>query len=100
MCAPAHPQAARNCLLGDNFVVKVADFGLARYPPRLYWLLTARFVTDNEYISSEGAQFPIKWSAPEVINFSRFSTKSDVWSFGITMWEVWSFGQIPYPAHR
>eukprot|EP00047_Mylnosiga_fluctuans_P004690 m.235975 g.235975 ORF g.235975 m.235975 type:complete len:717 (-) comp12911_c0_seq1:102-2252(-) len=80
--------AARNCLLGDNYVVKVADFGLAR------------FVTDNEYISSEGAQFPIKWSAPEVINFSRFSTKSDVWSFGVTVWEIWSFGTIPYPAHR
>lgn len=80
--------AARNCLLGDNYFVKVADFGLAR------------FVTDDEYISSEGAQFPIKWSAPEVIDRNKFSTKSDVWSFGITCWEIWSMGQIPYPAHR
>lgn len=80
--------AARNCLVGDNYWVKVADFGLAR------------FVLDNEYTASVGAKFPIKWSAPEVIGYSRFSTKSDVWSFGVAMWEVWSFGQIPYAAHR
>eukprot|EP00048_Salpingoeca_helianthica_P000662 m.43185 g.43185 ORF g.43185 m.43185 type:complete len:681 (-) comp10742_c0_seq2:331-2373(-) len=80
--------AARNCLVGDNYWVKVADFGLAR------------FVLDNEYTASVGAKFPIKWSAPEVVGYSRFSTKSDVWSFGVAMWEIWSFGQIPYAAHR
>ena len=50
--------------------------------------------------SPAGAQFPIKWFAPEVINYWRFSTKSDVWSFGITLWEIYTFGTIPYPAHR
>eukprot|EP00041_Stephanoeca_diplocostata_P017981 m.372909 g.372909 ORF g.372909 m.372909 type:complete len:672 (-) comp20879_c0_seq1:254-2269(-) len=78
--------AARNCLVGDNSVVKVGDFGLAR------------FVLDDEYTASEGTKFPVKWAAPEVINFNRFSTKSDVWSFGIILWEIWSRGRKPYPG--
>ena len=51
-------------------MVKVADFGLAR------------FVVDDEYTASEGTKFPIKWAAPEVITHAKFSSKSDVWSFG------------------
>lgn len=66
-------QAARNCLVGDRNVVKVADFGLAR------------FVVDDEYTASEGTKFPIKWAAPEVITHAKFSSKSDVWSFGEQM---------------
>ena len=50
--------------------MKVADFGLAR------------FVIDDEYTASEGTKFPIKWAAPEVITHAKFSSKSDVWSFG------------------
>ena len=76
--------AARNCLVGNDDVVKVADFGLAR------------FVLDDEYTASEGTKFPIKWAAPEVIQFARFSTKSDVWSFGILLWELWTDGMEPY----
>jgi len=78
--------AARNCLLGDNYVVKVGDFGLAR------------LTLDNEYTASEGTKFPIKWAAPEVFQFARFSTKSDAWSFGVLLWEIWSLGQTPYPG--
>eukprot|EP00054_Salpingoeca_dolichothecata_P008781 m.49809 g.49809 ORF g.49809 m.49809 type:complete len:663 (+) comp17953_c0_seq1:32-2020(+) len=78
--------AARNCLIGENYVVKVADFGLARY------------VLDDEYTASEGTKFPIKWAAPEVISYARFSTKSDVWSYGILLWEIWSIGRTPYPS--
>eukprot|EP00037_Helgoeca_nana_P025821 m.286312 g.286312 ORF g.286312 m.286312 type:complete len:704 (+) comp27051_c0_seq2:220-2331(+) len=78
--------AARNCLVGEDHVVKVADFGLAR------------FVLDDEYTASEGTKFPVKWAAPEVINYNRFSTKSDVWSFGITLWEIWTLGMKPYPG--
>lgn len=63
-------QAARNCLVGERNSVKVADFGLAR------------FVVDDEYTASEGTKFPIKWAAPEVITHARFSSKSDVWSYG------------------
>eukprot|EP00055_Hartaetosiga_balthica_P004357 m.11274 g.11274 ORF g.11274 m.11274 type:complete len:636 (+) comp3811_c0_seq1:102-2009(+) len=77
--------AARNCLVGEHYAVKVTDFGLSRY------------TLDDEYTASEGTKFPIKWSAPEVFEFGRFSSKSDVWSFGILLWEIWSIGIQPYP---
>ena len=59
--------AARNCLVDENHVVKVADFGLAR------------LMKDDTYTAHAGAKFPIKWTAPEGLAFNRFSTKSDVW---------------------
>lgn len=76
--------AARNCLVGESMVVKVADFGLARY------------VLDDEYTSSQGTKFPVKWAPPEVLNYTRFSSKSDVWAFGVLMWEVFTGGAMPY----
>lgn len=51
---------------------------------------------DDEYTGSGGAKFPIKWAAPEVLNFMRFSSKSDVWAFGVLMWEVFTCGKMPY----
>lgn len=76
--------AARNCLVGAENIVKVADFGLARY------------VIDDQYTSNGGAKFPIKWSPPEVLNFTRFSSKSDVWAYGVLCWEVFTCGEMPY----
>ncbi|XP_075234447.1 tyrosine-protein kinase Btk29A isoform X2 [Lycorma delicatula] len=76
--------AARNCLVGSENVVKVADFGLARY------------VLDDQYTSSSGTKFPIKWAPPEVLNYTRFSSKSDVWAYGVLMWEVFTCGKMPY----
>uniref|UniRef100_A0A8B9PV26 non-specific protein-tyrosine kinase n=1 Tax=Apteryx owenii TaxID=8824 RepID=A0A8B9PV26_APTOW len=78
--------AARNCLINAKHVVKVSDFGMARY------------VIDDEYISSSGAKFPIKWSSPEVFHFKKYSSKSDVWSFGVLMWEVFTEGKMPFES--
>ncbi|KAG9510684.1 V-SRC [Fragariocoptes setiger] len=76
--------AARNILVGRNLYVKVADFGLAR------------MIGDSEYTARQGAKFPIKWTAPEAAIYNRFSIKSDVWSFGVLLWEVMTHGQVPY----
>ncbi|KAK3564365.1 hypothetical protein QTP86_017331 [Hemibagrus guttatus] len=75
--------AARNCLVSGNLVVKVSDFGMTR------------FVLDDQY-TSYTSKFPVKWSSPEVIRYNKFSSKSDVWSFGVLMWEVYSEGRLPY----
>ncbi|XP_056305655.1 tyrosine-protein kinase Tec [Danio aesculapii] len=76
--------AARNCLVNTSMVVKVSDFGMTRY------------VLDDQYWSSSGTKFPVKWSPPEVFNFCRYSSKSDVWSFGVLMWEVFTEGKMPF----
>ncbi|UYV81745.1 hypothetical protein LAZ67_20002184 [Cordylochernes scorpioides] len=78
--------AARNILVGEHNVVKVADFGLAR------------IIEDSEYTARQGAKFPIKWTAPEAALYGRFSIKSDVWSFGILLFELITHGQVPYPG--
>lgn len=59
--------AARNCLVGENHLVKVADFGLSR------------LMTGDTYTAHAGAKFPIKWTAPESLAYNKFSIKSDVW---------------------
>ncbi|KAK2719901.1 tyrosine-protein kinase Abl-like isoform X2 [Artemia franciscana] len=78
--------AARNCLVGENHLVKVADFGLAR------------LMRDDTYTAHAGAKFPIKWTAPEGLAYNKFSTKSDVWAFGVLLWELATYGMSPYPG--
>lgn len=53
---------------------------------------------DDEYEARIGARFPIKWTAPEAANYNRFTIKSDVWSFGILMTEIVTYGRVPYPG--
>ncbi|XP_038867263.1 tyrosine-protein kinase HCK-like [Salvelinus fontinalis] len=77
---------AANILVSKALVCKIADFGLAR------------IIEDNEYTAREGAKFPIKWTAPEAINYGSFTIKSDVWSFGILLTEIISYGRTPYPG--
>ncbi|XP_014376051.1 macrophage-stimulating protein receptor isoform X1 [Alligator sinensis] len=79
--------AARNCMLDKMFTVKVADFGLARD------------VFDKEYYSirqHRQAKLPVKWMALESLQIQKFTTKSDVWSFGVLMWELMTRGASPY----
>ena len=77
--------ASRNCLVGKNFTVKISDFGMSR---SLY---------ESVYYRVKGrAMLPIRWMAMECF-FGRFSEKTDVWSFGITMWEIFTLGRFqPY----
>ncbi|AWP04243.1 putative ephrin type-A receptor 4-A-like [Scophthalmus maximus] len=87
--------AARNILVNSNLVCKVSDFGLSRVleddPEAVY---TAREATGT-YLSP-GGKIPIRWTAPEAIAYRKFTTASDVWSYGIVMWEVVSYGERPY----
>ncbi|CAL8384616.1 unnamed protein product [Arctogadus glacialis] len=77
--------AARNCMLGDSFRVCVADFGLSK-----------QIDSSNYYRQKTTIRVPVKWMALESLSESVYTTKSDVWSFGVTMWEIVSRGRNPY----
>uniref|UniRef100_H0WZ34 receptor protein-tyrosine kinase n=1 Tax=Otolemur garnettii TaxID=30611 RepID=H0WZ34_OTOGA len=78
--------AARNILVNSNLVCKVSDFGMSRVleddPEAAY--------------TTRGGKIPIRWTAPEAIAYRKFTSASDVWSYGIVMWEVMSYGERPY----
>ncbi|KAF3848101.1 hypothetical protein F7725_021129 [Dissostichus mawsoni] len=78
--------AARNILVNSNLVCKVSDFGMSRVleddPEAAY--------------TTRGGKIPIRWTAPEAIAYRKFTSASDVWSYGVVMWEVMSYGERPY----
>uniref|UniRef100_A0A3B4FA45 non-specific protein-tyrosine kinase n=1 Tax=Pundamilia nyererei TaxID=303518 RepID=A0A3B4FA45_9CICH len=76
--------AVRNILVASPECVKLGDFGLSRY------------VDDQEYYKASVSRLPIKWMAPESINFRRFTTASDVWMFAVCVWEIFSMAQQPF----
>ena len=78
--------AARNVLVGEHLICKVADFGLARV------------IDEDIYEARTGAKFAVKWTALEAALYGRFSIKSDVWSFGILLYELITYGRFPYPG--
>ncbi|KAK7945409.1 hypothetical protein WMY93_001137 [Mugilogobius chulae] len=77
---------AANVLVSESLLCKIADFGLARV------------IEDDEYSPREGAKFPIKWTAPEAIHYGSFTIKSDMWSFGVLLYEIITYGKMPYPG--
>ena len=78
--------AARNILVGEHLICKVADFGLARV------------IDEDIYEAHTGAKFPIKWTAPEAAMYNRFTIKSDIWSLGVVLYEIITYGRFPYPG--
>ena len=78
--------AARNVHVGGRTICKMLDFQLARV------------LEDGVHIAPEGFKFPIKWTAPESFLDYRVSIKSDVWSFGVMLYEIVTYGQFPYPS--
>lgn len=77
--------ATRNCLVGEKMVVKIADFGLSR-----------NIYSADYYKANENDAIPIRWMPPESIFYNRYTTESDVWAYGVVLWEVFSQGMQPY----
>ncbi|XP_065359908.1 fibroblast growth factor receptor homolog 1 [Calliphora vicina] len=78
--------AARNVLVSDDYIMKIADFGLARD------------IQDTDYYrKNTNGRLPIKWMAPESLQEKFYDSQSDVWSYGVLLWEIMTYGEQPYP---
>jgi ephrin-B len=76
--------ATRNVLLDQDFVCKISDFGLSRN------------LDESTYYVTTGGKVPLRWTAPEALFYRKYSSSSDVWSYGMTLFEIWSFGERPF----
>ena len=78
--------AARNIAVGEHLICKIADFSMARV------------INKDIYEAREGTKFPIRWASPEIVLYAHFTIKSDVWSFGLLLYELITYGRLPYPG--
>nr|AKF17681.1 insulin-like receptor [Macrobrachium rosenbergii] len=80
--------AARNCMLDSKLTLKIGDFGLTRY-------------LANDYYKKRGeAVLPVRWLAPEALELGRYTSRSDVWSYGVLLWEIYTRGLQPYQGYK
>ncbi|ALC39199.1 Ror, partial [Drosophila busckii] len=77
--------AARNCLVNEGLVVKISDFGLSR-----------DIYSSDYYRVQSKSLLPVRWMPSESILYGKFTTESDIWSFGVVLWEIYSYGMQPY----
>ena len=95
--------AARNCLIGAENIVKISDFGMSREEEEYignFWMkcFDQKFKSFFflNLVSDGMKQIPIKWTAPEALNFGKYTVLCDVWSYGVLIWEIFSKGGTPY----
>lgn len=104
--------ACRNCLVGENLSVKIADFGMSRdiytcdyYKVRATIVICCFFFFSRRvdirsyriFFQVGGSRLlPVRWMSPESVMYGKFTLESDVWSFGVVLWEIYSLGKQPY----
>jgi len=80
--------ATRNCLVGKQLIVKISDFGMSR-----------DIYTCDYYKIGGSRMLPVRWMSPESVMYGKFTLESDIWSFGVVMWEIFAYGKQPYYGH-
>ncbi|WAR10630.1 NTRK2-like protein [Mya arenaria] len=80
--------ATRNCLVGEGLTLKISDFGMSR-----------DIYTCDYYRIGGSRMLPVRWMSPEAVKWGKFTTESDIWAFGVVLWEIFSFGRQPYYGH-